>query len=459
MAKRLEKMNLGVLLLISGSHYAGWRHPSSEPEKGAKFEHYADLARIAERGKMDFLFLADSMAAYEGTAEQQVRHKNALMHNEPKRLLEPLTLLSALSVITSNIGLVSTATTTYNEPYPIARMFASLDHISNGRAGWNVVTSANLAEAHNFGRDAHVAHAERYERANEFLDVVMDLWDSIDSDALVIDKETGVYFNGDKFHFIDHVGKHFKIKGPLNVPRPPQGYPVIVQAGSSGPGIDLAARSAEVVFTAQQVMSDSVLFYKTLKGRMEAYGREQSTLKVMPGIVPYVGESEQEARDKFEELGTLLHPEFGLYILSDLLGEVDLSAYPLDGPLPEISIESNASKSRQAVMIEMARRENLTIRQLYQRAAVSGHNVVCGTPAQIADMMEEWFQNGAADGFNILPPFLPDGLAQFVDKVIPELQRRGLFRTEYEATTLRGNLGLAKPANRLQARLAAEAAE
>ncbi|CAG1015402.1 MAG: LLM class flavin-dependent oxidoreductase [Rhizobiaceae bacterium] len=443
-----KQMNLGFLFQISGVHYGGWRYPSAQPKRAADIRYYAEVVRTAERGKLDFCFLADSIAAYEGSAEKQDRSKEALMAAEPKRLLEPFTLLAALAMVTEHIGLVTTATTTYNEPYTIARLFASLDHISNGRAGWNVVTSANLAEAHNFGRDSHVEHGDRYARAEEFIDVVFKLWDSIEDGAYIRDKLAGQYGLSDKIHFINHVGEHFKVRGPLNVPRPPQGHPVIVQAGSSQPGKELAARTAEVVFTAQQTLADGKAFYSDVKGRMAKYGRSSDSLKILPGVVVYVAETESEAKAKYETVSNLVPPDFGLFMLSDLLGEIDLKQFDIDGPLPEDLPEAKGSQSRRDVIINLARRENLTIRQLYQHiSGASGHRSLWGTPKQIADQFEQWVYEGAADGFNILPPYLPESMTDFVNFVVPELQRRGLFRTEYEGSTLRDRLGLARPKN------------
>ncbi|AMS45320.1 LLM class flavin-dependent oxidoreductase [Aminobacter aminovorans] len=443
-----KQMNLGFLFQISGVHYGGWRHPTAQPDRATDINYYADVVRTAERGKLDFCFLADSIAAYEGSADKQDRSKDALMSAEPKRLLEPFTLLAALSMVTEHIGLVTTATTTYNEPYTIARLFASLDHISNGRAGWNVVTSANLAEAHNFGRDEHVGHADRYDRADEFIDVVFKLWDSIEDNAYIRDKAGARYALSEKIHFINHVGNHFKVRGPLNVPRPPQGHPVIVQAGSSHPGKELAARTAEVVFTAQQTLADGKAFYSDVKGRMAKYGRPTDSLKILPGVVVYVAETETEAKAKYDAVSSLVPPDFGLFMLSDLLGEIDLTQFDLDGPLPEDLPEPKGSQSRRDVVVDLARRENLTIRQLYQRiSGASGHRSLWGTPAQIADQFESWVSEGAADGFNILPPYLPESMMDFVDLVIPELQRRRLFRTEYEGSSLRDRLGLAHPKN------------
>jgi alkanesulfonate monooxygenase len=439
-----RRMKLGAFLHPTGHHVAAWRHPRAQADGGVNFLHYAELARTAERGRFDMLFLADSAAVWEASPE-------ALSRSPRSDHFEPLTLLSALAAVTARIGLVATVTTTYNEPFHVARKFASLDLLSGGRSGWNLVTSSNQAEAYNFSRDAHLAHAARYDRAREFAQVVLGLWDSWGDDAFVRDKASGRYFEPDKLNILDHNGRHFRVKGPLNVARSPQGRPVLVQAGSSEPGKDLAAETAEVIFTAHQTLADAMAFYADVKGRLDRYGRDPDHLKVMPGVFPVVGRTEQEAEDKFGELQELIHPEVGLSLLSGMLGGVDLSGYPVDGPLPDLP-ETNGGKSRQDLLVRLAHREGLTIRQLYLRiAGARGHRQIRGTPQTIADELEAWFRGGAADGFNIMPPMLPGSLDDFVGLVIPELQRRGLFRTEYEGRTLRENLGLPRPAWRPRA--------
>jgi N-acetyl-S-(2-succino)cysteine monooxygenase len=370
---------------------------------------------------------------------------------------EPLTLLSALSAVTEHIGLVATASTTYNEPYHLARKFASLDHLSGGRAGWNIVTSSQDAEARNFNRDHHMDHALRYERAREFVRVTTGLWDSWDDDAFLRDKESGVYVDPDKVHVLNHKDKHFSVRGPLNVARPVQGYPVLVQAGASEDGQDFAAQAAEVIFTAQPTLAEAQAFYAGIKGRLAKYGRSPDQLKIMPGIFAVVGQTEQEAKEKYDQLQDLIDPIVGLSLLSGLVGNVDLSGYPLDGPLPELP-ETNNNKSRLKLVQDLAGREKLTIRQLYLAVAgARGHRTIWGTPVQIADQLEEWFINDAADGFNIMPPYLPGGLDDFVELVVPELRRRGLFRTEYEGRTLRENLGLIRPTSQFSVNAAASA--
>ncbi|MBD2123640.1 MULTISPECIES: LLM class flavin-dependent oxidoreductase [Trichocoleus] len=437
-----RQLRLGAFLPGSGHHVASWRHPEAQADGGLNFQHYKQIAQTAERGKFDMLFLADGVAVRDrGQTSEELSRSGKVVH------FEPFTLLSALSAVTERIGLTATVSTTYNEPFHLARKFASLDYLSGGRAGWNLVTSATEAEALNFNRDKHMEHTLRYERAREFVEVVTKLWDSWEDDAFVRDKDSGVYFEADKLHIPNHKGTHFSVRGPLNVARPIQGYPVLIQAGSSEDGKNLAAQTAEVIFTAQQTLEEAQAFYADVKGRLAQYGRNPDHLKIMPGVFPVIGRTEQEAKEKFQQIQDLIHPQVGLALLSGMIGGFDLSQYPLDGPLPDLP-ETNGGKSRQKLLTDLARRENLTIRQLYQAiAGARGHRQILGTPEQIADQLEEWFVNDAADGFNIMPPYLPGGLDEFVDLVIPELQRRGLFRTEYEGSTLRENLGLPRPTN------------
>ncbi|MBD2410410.1 nitrilotriacetate monooxygenase [Nostoc calcicola FACHB-389] len=438
-----KQIKLGAFLPGSGHHVAAWRHPNAQPDGGLNFQHYKRLAQTAERGKFDMLFLADGLAVWDQGKGREAFSRSGQFSVH----FEPLTLLSALSVVTEHIGLVATASTTYDEPFHLARKFASLDYLSGGRAGWNVVTSSAEAAAKNFSREEHLEHALRYERAREFLEVTSKLWDSWEDDAFLRDKESGIYFDPDKLHVPNHKGQHFSVRGPLNVARPIQGYPVIVQAGSSEAGQDLAAQTAEAIFTAQQTLAEAQTFYSGVKNRLSKYGRSPDHLKIMPGVFPVIGRTEEEAKEKYQELQDLIHPSVGLGLLSGLVGGHDLSKYPLDGPLPDLP-DTNGGKSRLQLITDLARRENLTIRQLYLWiAGARGHRTILGTPEQIADRLEDWFVNDGADGFNIMPPWLPGGLDEFVDLVIPELQRRGLFRTEYEGRTLRENLGLPRPVN------------
>ncbi|SDR24233.1 FMN-dependent oxidoreductase, nitrilotriacetate monooxygenase family [Thermostaphylospora chromogena] len=431
----MRRMHLNAFLMGVGHHEAAWRHPRTEPSRITDVRHFQHLARVAERGALDSVFLADTLAL-----AGKVRY-NALGG------LEPLTLLSALAVVTERIGLIATVSTTYNEPFHVARKFASLDHISGGRAGWNIVTSAGEAEARNFGIE-RPAHTERYARAAEFVDVVTKLWDSWEDGAILRERHTGVYADTDRIHPVDHAGTYFRVRGPLNAPRPPQGHPVLVQAGSSEDGKRFAARYAEAVFTAQQTLEEARAFYADLKGRLAAHGRRPEELLILPGIVPIIGSTEREARRLEKELEELTVPEYGVAQVSTMLG-VDLTGHPLDEPLPELSGATEGQQSRARLVLDLARRDGLTLRQLIARLAGGrGHRVVAGTPEQIADQLEEWFTGGAADGFNIMPPILPGGLEDFVDHVIPELRIRGLFRYEYEGRTLRDHYGLARPVAR-----------
>lgn len=450
MARRKDKFKLGAFLLFTGHHVAAWRHP--EASEGTRFENYVELARLAEAAKFDTVFLADGVAARLKDLEAASRKAHSGVYP-----FEPITLLSALSAVTKNIGLVATASTSFSDPYNLARQFASLDRLSGGRAGWNLVTSTDPDAAYNFGHDSQILHGDRYDRAEEFADVVLGLWDSWEDDAFVRDRAAGRYFVKDKLHMLDHKGRHFKVRGPLNTPRSPQGRPVVVQAGASEPGKELAARTAETIFAAQITLDEATAFYADVKGRLAKYGRSEDDLKILPGIFPVVGRTHAEAEEKFEELQSLIQPEVGLALVSALAGGFDLSGYPIDGPVPELP-ETNAGKSRQTLLLDLARRENLTIRQLYLRiAGARGHWQVVGTPEEIADTMEERFQNYGADGFNIMAPIMPGGLKDFIELVLPELRRRGLFRDEYEGSTLRENLGLKRPPNRLASRVAAAA--
>ncbi|MCK9744709.1 LLM class flavin-dependent oxidoreductase [Pseudomonas syringae] len=438
MSTTARQMKLGAFLMATGHHVAAWRHPDVPADAGLDFKHYRHVARVAEAAKFDALFVADSVAAATGDIASRMARSDHF---------EPLTLLSALSAVTEHIGLIATATTTYNEPYHVARKFASLDHLSGGRAGWNLVTSDAAAEAQNFGRAEHVGHAERYSRAREFHQVVTGLWDSWADDAFTRDKASGEYYNPARLHVLDHQGEHFSVKGPLNVARSPQGQPVVVQAGSSEVGRDLAAQTAEVVFTAQTSLASAQAFYADIKGRLSAYGRDVDSLKIMPGVFIVVAETEALAKAKFESFQALVEPQVGVALLGRMLGNFDLSGYPLDGPLPELPLTDSGQRSRQNLLTELADQENLTLAQLGRRIAGGrGHYSLIGTPEQIADELQRWFEQGAADGFNVLVPHLPGGLEDVAQLLVPELQRRGLFRTEYEGTTLRENLGLQRPA-------------
>lgn len=442
-----RQIKLGAFLSPTGHHAAAWRHPDTHPAGATEFEHFKKLAQIAEAAKFDAIFTADSDGLWRGTGDRNLRAKSG---HSAGSSFEPITLYSALSAVTRNIGFVATASTTYNEPWHIARKFASLDLLSGGRAAWNVVTSGNANAAYNFGLGGHPEHADRYRRAEEFVEVVKGLWDSWEDDAHIYDKASGVYTDPDKLHELNHVGEYFKVKGPLSVPRSPQGHPVIVQAGASEPGRELAAKTAEAIFAAWQTLEDAQAFYRDVKSRAaNKYGRNPDHIKILPGVYPVIGRTEQEALDKKEQLRQLIDPEIGLSLLASLGGSDALRDYDLDGPVPQDLPETNNNKSRQRLLLDLAAREKLTIRQLYEWVAgARGHRVIHGTPESIADQLEEWFVSEAADGFNLLAPTYPGGLVDFIDLVVPILRHRGLFRTEYEASTLRGNLGLAIPENR-----------
>jgi FMN-dependent oxidoreductase (nitrilotriacetate monooxygenase family) len=438
-------MKLGAFFHPTGNHVAAWLHPETQIDAGSNVEHYIAIAQTAERAKFDLMFLADAVATRDGDLEALSRWPQYMAY------FEPLTLLASIAAVTKRIGLVSTATTSYNEPYNVARKFASLDHISHGRAGWNVVTSANKSEAYNFGRAEHYEHGERYERAIEFTDVVRGLWDSWDDDAFVRDRARVRYFIPEKLHFLNHRGEYFSVRGPLNVARPPQGHPVLFQAGSSEPGKELAARIAEGVFTPLHSLPMAQNFYKDLKGRTPQYGRLPEHIKILPGLNPIVGRTAAEAKEKHAYLEALIHPDVGIELLSNAVDGFDLRPFALDRPLPE-AVDATLNKASSAAfrnVLRWAREEKLTIRQLYQRfAGARGQRTLVGSPAQIVDDMESWFLNHGCDGFLVQPSNLPGGLDDFVALVIPELQGRGLFRTEYEGPTLRDQLGLPRPKSR-----------
>ncbi len=438
-----RQMRLGAFFNPTGHHVASWRHPRAQADAGINFQHYVEIARTAERAKFDLVFLADNICVRDANMEAVSRSAQYVAN------FEPITLLSAISALTSRIGLVATASTSYNEPFHVARKFASLDHLSGGRAGWNLVTSGMEAEALNFNRDVHYQHGERYDRAREFAEVVVGLWDSWDDDAFMRDKELGHFFDPKKLHRLNHKGEHFSVRGPLNIPRSPQGRPVIVQAGGSDDMIAVAAEIAEVIFCAPLTLEQARTFYAAIKGKLDRHGRAPEEMKIMPGLSAVVGRSEAEAEERYEYLQSLIHPIVAREILATVLGGVDLSPYPFDGPLPENLPLSNASRSTFANVTEMARNENLTMRQVAMRVAgARAKAAIRGSPAQVADIMEEWYKKDGCDGFNVMPPFLPGGLDDFVELVIPELQRRGLFRSEYEGKTLRENLGLKRPPSR-----------
>jgi len=425
-----KQMHLGLFLQGAGHHVSGWRHPDAEAGS-ENFDLLRRVAKQAEDAKFDMVFLADGLTSGVDAHPSMVAR------------FEPLTLLSALAMVTDKIGLAATASTTYGEPYHTARAFASIDHLSHGRAAWNIVTTSYARTANNFSK-SHPEHDERYAVAEEFVDVVRGLWDSWDDDAFPKDKENGVYADPNKVHVLNHAGKYYSVQGPLNIPRSPQGHPILIQAGSSGPGQDLAARIADIVFTAQQSLAEAQAFYASLKDRVVKAGRNPDSVAVMPGFMPVIGNSFEDAAEKLKELNRWTDIKSAMPLLEERIGH-GLADYDLDGPLPDLPI-SDQLRSRAELLRDLARRENLTIRDLALRVAAGrGHHIVLGTAEQIADRMQEWFEGKAADGFNVMPPYFPGGLEDFNRQVVPILQDRGLFRTEYTGSTLRDHLNIARP--------------
>ncbi len=439
MAAQPRQLHLNAFLRNIGQHEAAWRLPETRISGITDIDHYIDLARIAERGTLDAIFFADHPVLKDKTEFR------------PFDALDPFTLVTALSGATRQIGLVATASTTYNDPYSLARRFATLDHVSKGRAGWNIVTTANAAAAANFGYPNHPDPDHRYRRADEFLQVALQLWDSWEDDAIVGDKDAPRFVDPAKIHRIDHVGEHFSVTGPLEVPRSPQGHPVLFQAGSSEPGKEFATRYAEAIFTAQPTLAEGRDFYTDVKNRVRTHGRNPDTVHILPGLSAVIGGTEAEARALQRQLEELTVPDYGLEQLSSIVG-FPVTHDDLDRPLRFPDNHDNAThfiKSRYALIKRLVETENLTVRELLLRLSSGrGHRLIAGTPEQVADDIELWFTTGAADGFNLIPPALPSSLAAFVDHVVPELRRRNLFRTEYTGNTLREHLGLPRPTNR-----------
>jgi FMN-dependent oxidoreductase (nitrilotriacetate monooxygenase family) len=436
-----RKMRLGLSIRGYGYHPAAWRHPDVPADGALHVEHYVRNTQTAERGKLDMIFFADGAGIRQGD-----NPPGALCRTGSDMVeMEPMTLLPALAMVTQRIGLVTTASTTYNEPYNIARKFATLDLISNGRAGWNVVASWSVHEAQNFGLETTLDYDTRYARSAEFVEVVKGLWDSWEDGALLFDKASGRYFDETRMHVLNHEGRFFKVRGPLNVAGMPQRHPVIVQAGASEQGRELGAATADVIYAIHDSLERAQAYYADVKGRMAKYRREPGDLKIMPAFCPVVARTRAEAQAKFDELQAMIDPLVGLGRLYSSFG--DLSGYPLDGPVPDEALGEQELRSLSVQLVERVRRERPTIRELYLRSGITGSARI-GTPADIADAMQEWFEADGCDGFNITPATLPGGGEDFVDMVVPELQRRGLFRTEYEGRTLRENLGLRPVAQR-----------
>jgi alkanesulfonate monooxygenase len=434
-----KQLKLGAFMRPVSLHAGAWRYPGAYPDANFNFKHIVSFAQKLERAKFDAFFMADHLAVLNMPIE-------ALRRSHTVTSFEPFTLLSALAAVTERIGLVATASTTFDAPYHIARRFASLDHISGGRAGWNIVTTSNPDAALNFGMEEHMEHDERYVRAREFYDVVTGLWDSFADDAFIRDTESGIFFDPDKMHVLAHRGEELKVRGPLNIARPPQGWPVIVQAGQSDAGRQLAAETAEVVFAAPRDLDTAKPMYADIKGRMAKVGRDPDHLKILPAAFIVVGDTVEDAKAKRAKLDGFVHYDSAIAQLSITLGH-DASKFDPDAALPEIP-ETNASKSGREQTIRLAQKENLTVRQLAQRLGGYGGLAFVGTPATIADEMQQWLDEQGSDGFNVVFPYLPQGLDDVVERVVPELQRRGLFRQEYEGTTLRDHLGLPRPENR-----------
>ncbi len=434
-----KQLHLGAFMRPVGIHTGWWRYPGAWPDANFNLGHMVHLIQTLERGRFDAFFMADHLALLN-------MNRAALRRSATATSFEPLTLLSALAMVTSRIGLVATASTSFDTPYHIARRFSSLDHISSGRSGWNIVTTSNPEAALNFGLDDHLDHDERYRRAREFYDVVTGLWDSFADDAWIRDQESGIFFDTDKLRTLGHKGEFLSVRGPLNIARPVQGWPVIVQAGASEAGRQLAAETAEVIFGSARDITDGRAFRTDIHARMKALGRDPDSIKILPACLVTTGRTHAEAEEKRKLLDSLVHTDSSLPNLSMRLG-VDASKFELDAPLPELP-ETNQSRSSQAGMVALAKRDNLTVRDLARIAGGHGGLTMVGTPEEIADEMQEWLETGASDGFNIMFHTVPQGVEEFVDLVIPELTKRGLFREAYEGTTLREHLGLARPPNR-----------
>jgi FMN-dependent oxidoreductase (nitrilotriacetate monooxygenase family) len=433
-----RQLALNLFIYPGGHHEAAWRYKGSASDRVLDITYYHELAQRAEAHKFDAIFFADGPALADNVRYAQ------------RFRLEPITQLSAIAAVTHRIGLIATASTTYTEPYNLARLFASLDHISGGRAGWNIVTTSAPQAAQNFGLPEHPPHSERYERAREYLDVVTRLWDSWEDDALINDPASGIFADTDKIHAIDHLGKYFRVRGPLNVARSPQGRPVYVQAGSSDDGRSFAAHFAEAIFTAHQTLASAQEFYADIKRQAGSFGRSPDQIKILPGISPFIGSTQTEADRLQAEFNDLIQPEYSLTQVRQMIG-LDLTGFDLDAPFPRHLIDTSGTRgaaSRFKLVVDIVDREKPTIRQLVQRlAGACGHWVIAGPPEKIADNIQTWFENSAADGFNVMPPWLPGGFDIFAEQVVPILRKRGLFRNDYTGKTLRDHYGLNRPAS------------
>lgn len=440
MSTQQRQMSIGMNILGFGAHAAAWREAEAPARALTDLDYFTHIARVSERGTLDAIFLADGPALAGDVSRQ------------PSGRLEPTVLLTAIALATRHIGVIATASSTFNDPYNLARRLASVDHLSAGRAAWNVVTTYNDAAAQNFGQAGSALHAERYGRAEEFVEVVQKLWDSWEDDAIVGDAARGVYADPARIHTIDHLGKHFSVRGPLNVPRSPQGRPVIVQAGSSEGGKTLGSRYADAIFTTQTTLADGQAFYQEMKNRARAWGRNPEHLKIMPGLSTVIGSTEAEARARFDRLNAYLGENTLAQQIAFRIG-IPLEELDLDAELPWQRIgpvsEFKGSHGFLEAQLNLARREKLSVRELSRRILV-GHRLIVGTPEQVADSLEQWFLAGAADGFNIMPDMFPSGVEVFVDEVVPLLRKRGVFRHEYAGSTLREHLGLPHPRSRYE---------
>ncbi|MFF2911398.1 LLM class flavin-dependent oxidoreductase [Paenibacillus sp. NPDC057934] len=439
MGNHNRQMSLGAMMFYpSGENIASWRHPKVDASQMLDFDYYKNIVQAAERAKFDLFFYADNLYVWD-RYDSSIRGANSIRP-------EPITLMAALASVTKHIGLAPTISTSYNEPYHIARKMATLDHFSKGRTAWNVITSSADEEAQNFNKETHLEHSTRYRRAAEFVDITLGLFDSWEEDSIVMNKESGEFADPEKVHYLNHSGEFFKVRGPLNVSRPPQGHPVLVQAGASESGKELAARTAEIIFSPFVPLEDAKAFYRDVKGRLSKYGREPHEVKIMPSFIPIVGRTEAEAKEQLEIVGDLIPDALCRDLLSHYLGQ-DISHLSLDEPLPFIPSQenNNQSKSRIDRVIQLLEKERLTPRQLFKKIY---NNSFAGTPEQVADVMETYFKEEAADGFIMPFAHLPGGLDDFIELVLPELRRRGLFRTEYPGGTLRDTLGLTRPVNR-----------
>ena len=436
-----RKMRIGVFLSGSGGNMASWRHPNAVPDGAVNLGYYKGMTRTAEEAKLDFAFFGDGLYISEKS------HPNFLVR------FEPLTLLAALSMVTTHIGLAATLSTTYSDPYTVARQFSSIDHLSDGRAGWNIVTSPLEGSAANYSKPEHPQHDLRYRMAGEFVEITKGLWDSWEDDAFIRNKESGVFIDPSKMHRLDHKGEFYSVQGPLNISRSKQGSPVLIQAGSSEAGRGFAAKIADAIFTGQSTRSDAAGFYKDIKTRAEESGRDPRQVLILPGCSPVVGDTPEEAEAKYQEIANLVVIDDALNYLGRYFNDIDFSPYDLDEPFPDLGdFGRNGWESTTDRIKQVAKEERLTLREMALRSTTP-RNEFIGTPTQVADSMQKWFENGAADGFMLVPSVLPQGFNDFVEHVLPILKEKGLFRTEYEADTLRGNLGLPKPENRYAKKL------